>query len=116
MPRIGQDLASRLTKRIAIEEEVQTPDGAGGFTSAWQEVATVWAEIRPWGIGRVDERFVSMQMEDRRYHRITIRYREGITPAMRVVFGMRVFNIISVVDPDAQQERLEIYAAEGVAL
>lgn len=116
MQKPANDLASRLNIRVAIQQEVQTDDGAGGFTSTWQAVATVWAEIRPWSIGRNDEIFRSMQIEDRNFYRITIRYMSGVSAKMRVVFGSRLFNIITVVDPDARQDSLELYVAEGVAL
>ena len=40
--RIGE-----LRKQVTVQAEGQTPDGAGGYTLAWTNVATVWAEIKP---------------------------------------------------------------------
>ena len=37
----------RLRVELSLEEATQAPDGAGGFTESWAEVALVFAEIEP---------------------------------------------------------------------
>lgn len=37
----------RLNQQVRLQRLQKTPDGSGGFVSTWQDVATVWAEIRP---------------------------------------------------------------------
>ncbi|MDA0722617.1 MAG: head-tail adaptor protein, partial [Proteobacteria bacterium] len=36
-----------MTRALVLEHRVQTPDGAGGFTSGWQSLGRVWAAIKP---------------------------------------------------------------------
>jgi len=36
-----------MKHRVAIRQPVLTPDGAGGFSESWQDVATVYASIMP---------------------------------------------------------------------
>ena len=35
-----------LNRPMVLEEVVTTPDGAGGFTTSWTELGTLWAELR----------------------------------------------------------------------
>ena len=45
-------------------------------------------------------------------HRITIRYRSDIGPAMRLTKDARIFRIVAVRDPDGSQRFLIIHAIE----
>lgn len=112
----SDNLASRLNKRITLQEEVKTPDGAGGYSLSWRDIATVWAEIKPLSANKGDEAFVSMQQEGRSYAIITIRHREDVTHKLRILYGLRLFNIISVTNPDEANVYLELLVAEGVAI
>lgn len=107
----GMVLAGGMRQRIRIEEATLTPDGLGGFTRDWQTVATVWAEITT---VRGDEYFASGQLASQVTHRIRLRWREGITTAMRVVFGVRIFAIRAVIENDGKKRSLELIVEEGV--
>ena len=107
-------LASRLRHRITFQEPNDTADGAGGVTRGWSDVATVWAEVIPLRSGN-DESLLDAEMQGTTRLRITTRYRDGITTAMRIVFGTRLFNIRSVVNAEEASVILEITAEEGVA-
>lgn len=84
-----------LRRRVTIEEAVRTGDGGGGYTVAWQPVAEVWAAIWP---RLADESYTLDRVAGRATHDMWIRYRDGITPEMRVVSGTRVFDIRGVID------------------
>lgn len=43
-----------------------------------------------------------------------LRWRDGVLPAMRLVSGDRVFNIVSAIDPDGMRAELVITAEELV--
>lgn len=45
--------APRLTRRLRLEELRLTPDGAGGLSRAWEELGSLWAELRP-GTARLE--------------------------------------------------------------
>lgn len=81
----------------ALLEQVQTPDGAGGHTVNWSEVATVFARIEPLGAA---SRFGADQAIETVTHRATIRHRAGIASGMRLTRLGRDFDIVTVHDPD----------------
>ena len=110
------NLASRLTQRITIEEPNEVSDGAGGYSISWSAVDTVWAEIVPSRGVNGKERLADAQLQSINKYKITIRYINNINQKMRVVWGAKTFNIRAVIDPDQHQERLEIIAEEGVAV
>ena len=112
---------SRLRHRLMLQQEVQTPDGAGGYTRSWQDIAALWAEIIPLtgsgssACGSGKEAFFAGQIQSEISHRILLRYRSGITPAMRLVFESRAFNIRSVAETDEKRDTLQLLVQEGVA-
>lgn len=102
--------------QIVVQAENALPDGGGGWTDPWASptvVATLRASVEPL---RGFERLKAMQLEDSVSHKITTRYRAGITAKMRVVFKSRPFNIRSVINVDEANRFLEIFADEGVAV
>jgi SPP1 family predicted phage head-tail adaptor len=108
--------SSSLRHRVTLQEEVQTSDGAGGYTRSWQNVADLWAEITTINIKSYgQEKFFAGKMQAKITHKITIRYRAGVTAAMRLVFGSNIFNIRSVFNRDENNEILELLVEEGVA-
>lgn len=103
-----------LRHSISIQQESRVADGGGGSTLSWTNVATgISAAIEPL---RGGERLRAMQLEDSITHKVTIRYRAGVTAAMRILFGARVFNIRAVINPGERDRWLEIMAEEGVAV
>ncbi len=108
------DLGS-LRHRLVIQAERSTSDGGGGQSDPWADpviIATVWGKVEPLTGA---ERLRAMQIEDRFRHRIIIRHRPGITPAMRIVFGSRVFNIRAAINREERDRFLELLCEEGVA-
>ena len=104
-----------LRQRLVIEAERPASDAGGGQSDPWADpivVATVWGKVEPLSGG---ERLRAMQIEDRLSHRIVIRHRPGITPAMRVRFGSRVFNIRAAINREERDRFLELLCEEGVA-
>ncbi len=86
-----------LRTELALEEASRTPDGAGGFTEAWTQIATVFARLQPIV---VRERFGADQTIEEVTHRATIRHRPDVASGMRFVMGDRLLSILTVHDPD----------------
>jgi SPP1 family predicted phage head-tail adaptor len=86
-------------------------DGAGGATSSWQPVATLWANVQP-GVGR--EFWEQKKLTPALSHIVELRYYSGLTPAMRFVYGTRVFKILAAIDPDETQTTLQCFCEEEV--
>lgn len=99
-----------LRHRLTIQEPVRTPDGGGGFTTVWQDIAAepvVFAGVIQTSGG---ESFRDQQVTAGAVYRITLRYRADITPAHRLVEGTTVYNITALRDPDGAGAWLEIAA------
>jgi len=87
----------RMRHRIRIEQPVSTPDGAGGSSVTWTEIATAWAALRPLS---ADEIVDGDGLAQRITHDVVLRFRPGVTAAMRFVSNGRVFALRSVMDPN----------------
>lgn len=103
-PRIGA-----LRHRITLEEVQRVSDGGGGFTENWVTVANLSATIEPGGGGEGVE---SGRLAGRVSHAITLRYRAGVTPAMRLRAGARVFHILAAFDADERRRWLTCLCEE----
>ena len=105
-----------LRHRLVIQSENPSADAGGGQgADPWADpvvVATVWGRVEPLTGG---ERQRALQIEDRVTHRVTIRYRAGITPRMRIAFGARRVNSRAVINPEERNRMLELLCEEGVA-
>ena len=99
-----------LKYRVILQESVLSPDSGGGFSETWQNLAVapeVYAEILPLSGG---EQLRFHQLETTATHRITIRYRNDVTPALRLVHGAAVYNISAVTDRGGLGAWLDILA------
>ena len=117
-----RNMCSRLKHRLVLQQEVPSADGAGGYTRSWAEIATLWAEIVPitGGDSRSNtisgkEVFIAGQVQAQVSHRIFLRWRNGVMPAMRLALEDRVFNIRYVAAVREGREMLELLVQEGVA-
>ena len=99
-----------LNKRITLQSPKTGRDAFGQPLTGWDDVATVWASVEPIS-GR--ELLAAQQMQGEVTHRVRLRYRAGITTAQRILFGARVFDIQSVINPREQGASLELLAKEG---
>ena len=106
-----KNLASKLRQRITIEEPVYTSDLLGGFVTAWNVYATLWAEIVP--VGRI-ENLRSEKLQNANSYKITVRYIPNITTKMRISHKGKFYAIRSVINVEEKNEKLEIIANEEV--
>lgn len=102
----------KLRHRITIQEKVTVPDGYGGVTSTWKDMAAVWSSVEPLK-GR--ELYAAQQVKTELSHRVRIRYMSGIKPEMRIAFDNRTFEIEAIIDPEERHESLELLCSEVVA-
>lgn len=102
--------AGKLRHRITFQKPKFEDSGHGGKAKGWENVATVWAEIKPVS-GR--EYFENFQMESEISTKITIRYLAGLNTHMRIKFGDRYFKIVTPpINPQESNRVLEIMALE----
>lgn len=108
--------AGRLRHRIKFQAKTGTPvpDGYGGSTIPWVDFATkIPAAIEPLS-GR--ELLAAQAVQNETSHKVTLRYQPGITAAMRVVFGSRVFAITAPpLNKDERNRELTLLCSEGLS-
>lgn len=102
-------MIGRLRHFLTIEAPEETGDGAGGVTVAWAPVGAAWAKLSPLTAGEGLAR--DREMMVRRW-RITLRYRDDVTPACRLLCEGRRFAIESVVDRDGRKRFLSCDCSE----
>lgn len=103
--------AGKLRKRIEIQRRASTQDGYGQPLMTWETIASTQAEIEPMN-GR--ELVAAMAVQSEATHTVTIRYRPGITAALRIKYAGRLFNIHSVIDESERHRMLTLLCSEGM--
>jgi SPP1 family predicted phage head-tail adaptor len=92
------------------------PDGAGGFTEAWADLAPAQAQasITP-ATARHLERIPAGTTMATATHLLTIWYRPDVTTRTRVFIPPgRLLSVVSVSDPTNEQRELELVCTEVV--
>lgn len=98
-----------MKHRVTIRQPMLTPDGAGGFSESWQDIAAVYASIKP---AAASEQLKFGQIEAIMTHRIIIRYRTDIMPGMILIDEDGVtYNIISSAAQNGAKAYLALLAA-----
>ena len=103
--------AGELRHKIAFQVKTSTADGMGGFTHTWADSLDAFAAIWPL---QASENLESMKLEHSVTHKIRVRYQTGVTADMRIHFGDRYFEIISITNKDERNIQLDILATESV--
>jgi len=102
--RIGE-----LRHRITIQQQSSIQDGYGQPVSSWIDVATPWSSIEPLS-GR--EFFAAQQVNSETTTRIKIRYLAGVVSKMRVVYGLKIYDILYVIDPEERHREMQLMCKE----
>lgn len=98
-----------LRHRVTLQKYVETTDEDGFITQTWQNIATVWASVENL-YGREYWEAAAIQKENT--VKFTIRYRADIDQTMRIVFGGKIYNIVSVDNIKYRNKLIEIKARE----
>jgi SPP1 family predicted phage head-tail adaptor len=96
--------------RLALQAVSTVADALGGQSEMWATEATIWARVEPLS-GR--ELVQAQQVASEATHRVTIRYRTGVTTAKRFKLGTRTLNITSVINPGELGETLVLLCTES---
>jgi len=100
-----------LNKRVTLQYSTKVSNEMGGFVTSWVDAATIWAAI--WPVSAA-ETVQSMQPTMTISHRVRIRYRSVLRANWRIKFGLRYFNIVSVINPNEKNEMLDLMCKESV--
>lgn len=102
--------AGKLRHKVIIQKFTTAKDSYGEDIKTWATYHTCFASISPL-VGK--EYYDSQQIIPEVDNKIVIRYKSGIAPTMRVVWGSRTYEIRSVVNPDERNVMLEFLAQEN---
>jgi SPP1 family predicted phage head-tail adaptor len=103
----------KLRKRVQYQESTDTVDDNGQLLRAWNTVYTCWGEIRAL-TGR--EAMTATQLKGTVLHTVTIRYQGSMpTPLGRLLYGARIFNITSVLNPDERNRQVDLGVTEVIS-
>lgn len=107
--------AGDLRHRITIQHQVDQQDpNTGEVTKTWAEFAPAWAAIEP--LSARD--FIAAKANQSEISgRITIRYRQGVLPTMRILHRGQIYTIIGQPLPDKKSglEYLTLLVSTGVS-
>lgn len=104
-----------LDQRVTFQERVNTPDGMGGSSFEWVDIAelsSVWAHARVKS-GREVTEFDRVNAEAS--YLFVVRNRPDIKADYRIVWDGEVFNIRHIAKPKTRALYLEIEGERGVA-
>jgi len=99
MQRYGRQsaktLATECRHRVTIHANTPVSDGQGGFAEAWSTLGPVWAAVNP--IFAIQQHQYKSTGVDAT-HLIKIRGAVAIAEKNRIVWGARVFEVLTVED------------------
>lgn len=99
--------AGRLDSRVTIQAPGTTTDELGQPIPGWTDVALVWASIRQLsGVEAIKADATVSTVKAS----IRIRYRTGMNAGMRVVHGLRVYNVEAVLPDVGGREFVDLVA------
>lgn len=98
-----------LRHRVTIQQRSTARDSYGQPVDDWPDVATVRAAVEPLN-GR--ELMAAQQINSEITLRVTIRFRPGITSAMRIKYGSRTFDILAPLDQEERHIELWLMCKE----
>lgn len=104
--------ARDLRHRVTLQRLVLTQGASGDLTQGWQDVSTIWAAVEPLS-GR--EYWQAQQIAAETSIRVRLRYMAGVDTKMRVLYGTRVLEILSIVDVEERHRELQLMCREIVA-
>lgn len=94
--------AGKYRQRITIQRSTN-------FMGDWEDVATVWADVRPISAREKVER---ASIEQNITHRMDIRYRGDIDSRMRVLYRGRIYQIEEILNPGERNAELSLLVEE----
>lgn len=101
--------AGSLNKRIMLVKPSSEQDPLTTKVGEDVTVAQVWASIKPMS---GSELYRAQQFVDQANIMVTIRYRPDVTADMRVEYGRRSFNVLSVLNEMEQNVQLNLLCEE----
>lgn len=100
--------AGELRHPLTIQNRSTTRDDTGQELETWSDVATVWGRVEPLS-GSEQKHGAGIEAETT--HRVTLRY-TTLYAADRLKFGVRVLQIINILNTDERSIELIVMCKE----
>lgn len=103
--------SSNLRERVTFQTKTEASDGMGaGGTATWTDTLTgVPAAVWPLRSGELIE---NQKIEHQITHRVRVRYQSAMNTNMRIKWGSRYMDIISMIDIGSRNKEFEILTEE----
>jgi SPP1 family predicted phage head-tail adaptor len=106
--------AGDLDRRVDIQRKTRATGVRSAGKGTWGTIATVWAEVRDMLPSRA-ERLAEGVSIARRPARVRMRYRENVTPDMRLQMGTRLMRIVAGPIELGRREGIEMVVEDYTA-
>ena len=103
--------AGRLRHRVDLQQLSPSLNSMGEESETWTTYSTVSADVQPIS---GTERLAVQQAQADMTHKVTMRYRKGLTVEHRILHKSRVLNITAVQNVDESNRTLIIDCVEQV--
>jgi SPP1 family predicted phage head-tail adaptor len=103
---------SDLDTRITFQASTRVPDGGGGFTTVWKDMATVWAKKTT---HRSDEAVQAMTTTGTAIHNFRIQYRTDVRASWRIKQGDKFMAIIGPPIEVVRRTWMDVTAKESAS-
>jgi len=104
-------IIGKLRHYVNLQSSTNAVDGYGEESKTWSTDESIWASIQPL---RGTELIEYQQLQTELTHRIIIRYTSYATPAKRITWGSRIFDINVVRNVDERDIYQELLCKEKV--
>lgn len=99
-----------LKERVTVQASTESRNALGEATLSWSEHTTRWASVE--GVSS-REALLNGKQEINITHRVRMRYVDGLTQNMRLVWRGRVLEIVSLLEHASRSEH-ELICSEAV--
>lgn len=100
-----------LKHKVTVEQVAEVPNSYGEPIHLWTDYATRHASFRPI---RGREYFRAKQVQEEEPVRFKMRYLDGLTQKMRIVYDSNYYNINSIINPEGSDREMIIEASESL--
>lgn len=102
--------AGQLRTPITIQQRIDVPDDMGQPIPTWLTVLNTRAQVE---VASGREAIAAGQVQATSAVRVTTRWQDGVTPAMRVLIGTRTLNIGAVINVDERNREMRLLCTEA---
>jgi SPP1 family predicted phage head-tail adaptor len=103
--------AGLLRYRWTIQQKTVIPSASGEPVATWTDRCTVWGDEKPQTASEVLRNNVAIAQKTTI---LSIRWRAGLTPAMRATREGRILDIEQVLNPDGRKREIQLLCTEVV--